>query len=152
MKEDKVIKAANHLYDARVGVFNINKLPSDCIPKTTSDAYLIQDHLIKIYLNKEQSIQVIGNKIGCTNKAAQEQINVTQPFYGRLLSKYIAKSECKLSFKNFISPFAEPEFSFKIKKTTNKNLKISDFSNGQHLDYKNIDAQNAYFGDSFKIN
>ena len=27
----------------------------------------------------------------------------------------------------------------------NKNLKISDFSDGQHLDYKNIDAQNTGF-------
>ena len=27
----------------------------------------------------------------------------------------------------------------------NKNLKISDFSNGKHLDHKNIDAQNTGF-------
>tara|TARA_B100000686_G_scaffold347762_1_gene437195 strand:+ start:483 stop:1289 length:807 start_codon:yes stop_codon:yes gene_type:complete len=31
----------------------------------------------------------------------------------------------------------------------NKNLKISDFSDHQHLDYKNIDAQNTKLNDNF---
>ena len=34
----------------------------------------------------------------------------------------------------------------------NKNLKLTDLGDDEHLDFKNIDAQNAYFGDSFKIN
>ena len=30
----------------------------------------------------------------------------------------------------------------------NKNFKISDFSNDEHLDYKNVDAQNTKFKDN----
>ena len=37
---------------------------------------------------------------------------------------------------------------FSRKFILNKNLKISDFSNHQHLDYKNIDAQNTSFEDN----
>ena len=71
-------------------------------------------------MNKYKSIKkikIIGKKVGCTNKEAQKQINVNEPFYGNLLSKYSKKSNTKLKFSSFFKPFIEPEFSFILAKT-----------------------------------
>ena len=50
-----------------------------------------------------------------TSKAAQTQMNVSEPFYGNLYSKYSSQNVEKLNSKYFFEPFAEPEISFRIK-------------------------------------
>ena len=116
MKYQQINKAVNILYNSRIKMKRINNLPFDCTPKSKIEAYTIQDSLIKKYLSFGKNIQIIGKKIGCTNKDAQKQINVSEPFYGDIFSYYSSKSNCLLNSKSFFSPFVEPEFSFKLKK------------------------------------
>ena len=124
MKEKYIKQASKILYDARINLKKIDLLPEICRPKNKNDAYLIQKSLIKLYLSKNNYI--MGNKIGCTNRAAQKQINVNEPFYGFLLSNYSSKSNIKIDSKKFFSPFIEPEFAFKLKKNFKiKNNKIT---------------------------
>ena len=42
-------------------------------------------------------------------------MNITEPFYGNLFSKYSTKKIEKLNSKYFFQPFVEPEISFRIK-------------------------------------
>ena len=118
MKKEKYTKAANILFNCRINKKRLDKLPIDCIPKNIEEAYKIQDELKIIYLNLKDNY-IIGKKVGCTNKCAQKQINVEEPFYGNLLSKYSSMSGCKLMSNNFSEPYMEAEFSFRIKEDIN---------------------------------
>ena len=113
MEKQQIIEASKILFDHKLnktGLDNLNHLE----PKNLDDAYKIQDELKIHYLSLKNNI-CIGRKIGCTSKAAQTQMNVTEPFYGNLFSKYSSKNVEKLNSKYFFEPFAEPEISFRIK-------------------------------------
>tara|TARA_Y100000590_G_scaffold469032_1_gene654549 strand:- start:1171 stop:1968 length:798 start_codon:yes stop_codon:yes gene_type:complete len=115
MEYSKIIKAANILFDSRSNLKKIDELPEDCTPKNFKDAYLIQECLSKIYLSKNQENQIIGKKIGCTNKEAQKQLNVEESFFGNLFLKDISKTNSIIDSNFFFSPYIEPEFSFVMK-------------------------------------
>ena len=104
MKIKKIIKAANILFKYRKNKKRLDTLPVDCTPNTIDEAYLIQDELKIKYLTLKDNY-LIGKKVGCTNKWAQKQINVKEPFYGNLFSKYSSKSGCKLNANNFSKPY-----------------------------------------------
>ena len=114
MQNKNYIKAANILYNYRKNNKRLDNLPSNCTPDNIEEAYKIQDELKTKYLTIKDNY-IIGKKVGCTNKWAQKQINVDEPFYGNLFSKYSSISGCKLKSNNFSKPYLEPEFSFRIK-------------------------------------
>lgn len=134
MKIKYIKYAAEILYNSRMNMERLEKLPTNCIPLNKKDAYLIQENLVYKYLSSNGNISEIGKKVGCTNKAAQNQINVNEPFYGSLLSRYSKKSNNSLKIKNFFKPFIEPEFSFKIE----KNIPIKNAPYSSEKIYKYI--------------
>ena len=87
MKKEKIRKAAEILFDARLKISKIETLPNECIPKNKKEAYLIQETLADLYF-KQINSKIIGKKIGCTNKKAQNQINIKEPFYGNIYSTF----------------------------------------------------------------
>ena len=115
MDISKINKAAEILYNSRINLKRIEKLPEDCTPQTLKEAYDIQDEFINKYLKIDNKNSLIGKKIGCTNKAAQAQLNVNESFFGNMFSKNISKSKCTINSENYFSPFVEPEFSFLMK-------------------------------------
>ena len=115
MDISKINKAAKILYNSRINLKRIKKLPEDCIPQSFEEAYDIQDEFINKYLKIDNKNSLIGKKIGCTNKAAQAQLNVNESFFGNMFSKNISKSKCTINSENYFSPFVEPEFSFLMK-------------------------------------
>ena len=78
-------KGANLLFMYRLNANGLNKMPKEFSPKNSTEAYYIQEELKKLYLNLKDNY-IIGKKIGCTNKKAQKQVNVLEPFYGNLFS------------------------------------------------------------------
>ena len=111
----KINKAAEILYNSRINLKRIKNLPEDCTPQSFKEAYDIQDELVNRYLAADKNNLLIGKKIGCTNKAAQIQLNINESFFGNMFSNNISKSNCIINSKNYFSPFVEPEFSFVIK-------------------------------------
>ena len=73
MEKDKCTKAANILFNNRINKKRLDKLPIDCIPSNIEEAYKIQDELKIIYLNLKDNY-IIGKKVGCTNKWAQNKL------------------------------------------------------------------------------
>ena len=136
METDKIIKAANILYDSRIKLIKIKELPKDCMPKSIEDAYSIQDELKKKYLSANDSTRLIGKKIACTNKAAQVQLNINESFSGNLFSDNISKSNTKINPQNYFSPFVEPEFAFIMK----NELEVSEAPYTLETVYNSIDA------------
>ena len=47
MNNSKIIEAANILYNSRISLEKIKLLPEDCMPKSTKEAYAIQNELTK---------------------------------------------------------------------------------------------------------
>ena len=128
MENKYIILAANILFNHRLNKKGLQSLPKKCIPQNANEAYDIQNELKILYLSLAKNF-CIGKKVGCTNKFAQEQVNVYEPFYGNLFFKFREFSGCNLKLINFYKPFIEPEISFRIKEDININnapFKISD--------------------------
>ena len=119
MDQSKIQKAADILYNSRISLKKIKQLPQDCAPRSLEEGYDIQDELTKKYLSASHKTLLIGKKIGCTNKAAQKQLNVNESFFGNMFSDNISKSKNIINSEKYFSPYIEPEFSFLMKDELN---------------------------------
>jgi len=118
MNTNNILKAASILFQNKLNGRGINSLPPNCTPQNNEEAYQIQNELKILCLSLKDNIS-IGKKVGCTNKIAQEQIKVYEPFYGELYSKFSSENNCTLKSNNFYKPHAEPEISFRMKEDVN---------------------------------
>ena len=114
MKDKNILLAANLLFNHRMSKTGLKDLPLNLKPKNIEESYQIQNELKILYLTLKNNF-TIGKKVGCTNQYAQEQVNVFEPFYGNLFSKFSDISGCKLKSSKFFKPFIEPEISFRLK-------------------------------------
>ena len=60
MDISKINKAAEILYNSRINIKRIERLPDDCTPQTLKEAYDIQDELVNKNL---ANLSIIGNVI-----------------------------------------------------------------------------------------
>tara|TARA_Y100000588_G_C14155462_1_gene882398 strand:+ start:529 stop:1326 length:798 start_codon:yes stop_codon:yes gene_type:complete len=114
MKNDKIISSAKILYNAKLNAKKLLDLNNEFKPQNINDAYKIQEELKINYLTLKNN-RCIGKKVGCTNKDAQDQVGIHEPFYGNLFSKFSSLNNCELKSINFSEPYVEPEISFLIK-------------------------------------
>jgi 2-keto-4-pentenoate hydratase len=63
---------------------------------------------------KKNGGYVIGYKVACTNKLAQELLGTDTPFYGRLLSPFVYQSPARVNAQDFSMRLIEAEFSFQL--------------------------------------
>ena len=118
MESSEFQEAAKILFEHRLNKSSINNFPKNLLPITESDAYCIQDELKLLYLSLKDNIS-IGKKVGCTSVDGQKQLDITEPFYGNLFSRYNKIDPKELSSKKFNKPFLEPEISFRVKDDIN---------------------------------
>ena len=107
-------EAAKLLFEHRLNKSSINNLPKKLNPTNNDEAYLIQEELKLLYISLKNNI-IIGKKVGCTSNDAQKQLNINEPFYGNLFSRYYSIDPKEISSKKFNIPFIEPEIAFQIK-------------------------------------
>ncbi len=105
---------AKYLFDNRLNQSSVNELPKKLNLKNDIDAYKIQEELKLLYLSLKDNIS-IGKKIGCTSSDAQKQLDISEPFYGNLFSRFYSIEPKEISSKKFSKPFIEPEIALKIK-------------------------------------
>ncbi len=110
---DKIIKAADFLFDLRTSPRTVDVIPAEFCPESLDQAYKIQNALTKGLLSHYGGEQ-IGYKIACTNKLAQELLNVEAPFFGHLLSSSTYPSPVRLKANTFTHRLIEPEFAFEL--------------------------------------
>ena len=114
MHNIKIQESARFLFDHRINKKSINNLPKNITPVTNKEAYLIQEELKLLYLNLKENIS-IGKKVGCTSLDAQKQLDINEPFYGNLFSRFYSIEPTKISSKKFSKPFIEPEIALRVK-------------------------------------
>lgn len=152
MDSKYILLAAKILFKHRLNNTGLNSLPKDCIPQDTYEAYKIQNELKNLYLSLSENY-CIGKKVGCTNKLAQKQINVNEPFYGNLYYRFWKFSGCDLKLKNFYKPFIEPEISFRIQEDININnapFEITDSKKLFDSIVPSIEIVDFRFGENIK--
>ena len=84
---------------------------NDAAGKSLNQAYQIQAALAE-----KIGGDLIGWKIGCTSKMAQELTNTDEPFYGRMFASTTFDSPATLESKTLFAPIAEPEIAFRLGK------------------------------------
>ena len=117
MNDQQILSSSKLLFNHKLnktGLYSLEKLE----PQNINDAYKIQNELKVQYLTLKNNL-CIGKKIGCTSIAAQVQMNVSEPFYGNLFSRFSTTNIENLNSKYFFEPFVEPEISFRIKDDIN---------------------------------
>jgi len=152
MKDNNVLLAAKLLFNLRLNKSGIKNLPKKLQPKTIEDSYRIQNELKILYLSLKENF-TIGKKVGCTNILAMQQINIFEPFYGNLFSKFSDISGCILNSKNFFKPFIEPEISFRIREDININKSPFMFDDANELFdcmFPSIELVDFRFGENIK--
>ena len=111
-------ESAKFLFKHRQNKLSINDLPNILTPKNDKDAYIIQEELKLLYLSLKDNIS-IGKKVGCTSLDGQKQLDITEPFYGNLFSRFYEIEPKNISSKKFSKPFIEPEIALRVKEDIN---------------------------------
>jgi len=84
---------------------------SETYPSLTPvHSYAIQSAWLDLL--RKEGAQVVGHKIGLTNKAMQEQLGVDEPDYGFILDTMVVPSGRALPRSAFLLPRIEPEVAF----------------------------------------
>ena len=110
--------SAKFLFKHRQNKSSINDLPNKLTPKTDYEAYMIQEELKLLYLSLKDNIS-IGKKVGCTSLDGQKQLDISEPFYGNLFSRFYEVEPKNISSKKFSKPFIEPEIALRVKEDIN---------------------------------
>jgi len=108
-----VDSGARLLAEARFQHRRLHELPAAARPKTVEEAYACQDALVSL-LTQHYGGEIIGYKIACTNKIAQELLHMDGPFHGKLLSGFCFDSPARITADRFFMRVIEAEFAFRI--------------------------------------
>lgn len=109
-------------------------------------AYAIQSiSIARRYIRGEK---LLGLKLGFTSKAKMEQMGVHDMIWGRLTDKMFYSNGSELVIKNFIHPRAEPEIAFRISKTIDQTITLTnakDYVDGVAVAIEVIDSRYQNF-------
>lgn len=79
------------------------------MPATVDDGYAVQ-----AAWSAHTGWEVVGWKIGCTSRTAQEMLDIAQPFAGRVFAPFLHDSPVVLPASDFAAPLVEGEFAFTL--------------------------------------
>ncbi len=88
------------------------QLADEPLELTTAQAYALQARIAR--LREERGEQIIGYKVGCTSRAIQAQLGVSEPIFGRLFSSQCHPSGVRLSAVRFANLAVEGELAVRL--------------------------------------
>lgn len=110
MKEDRIRRLADELYQAQLEVRSVEPLTNRPNPPTLDEAYAIQLALIERRL-VERNERIVGKKIGVTSEVVQRALGVDQPDFGQLTSGMCYAEGASLPLREFVQPRIEGELA-----------------------------------------
>jgi 2-keto-4-pentenoate hydratase len=97
--DQRIDAAANLLLQQHARHERFSRLPDDCAPRDTKDAYAIQEELRRI---REPSLgPTAGYKVALTSTVMQEMLQYFSPFAGPLHANMIYSSGVELDHSNY---------------------------------------------------
>ena len=116
-------KLINTIVESRLNQVLINELDSYSI-NNVNEAYNLQE-IVNARLSTSGLGEVIGYKIGCTNKSIQKELGVNNPIFGPIFKNRIFENNKKVSIKQFIKVGVECEIYVTISKDINENTNFN---------------------------
>lgn len=108
-------KAADALYEAEQGCYQIPMISADNPDMTIDDAYAVQ--LKNIERRTAAGEKLVGMKIGLTSKGMQQLLHVDVPDYGHLTDRMLLPEGVICHTREMNQPKVEGEVAFCLKKT-----------------------------------
>lgn len=108
-------KAADALYEAESGAYQIPMVSQENPGMTVADAYAVQ--LKNIQRRLDSGEKLVGMKIGLTSKGMQQLLGVDVPDYGHLTDKMLLLEGQPCPTGQLIQPKVEGELAFCLRKT-----------------------------------
>lgn len=108
---------ARHLLTARADSVTVPRL-TESQALTTEDGYHIAGEMLR--LRREQGEQMVGRKLGFTNRKAWETYGVSAPFWAPLFDstvRYAQDNTGRQSLEGAVQPRIQPEIIFKLSRT-----------------------------------
>jgi 2-oxopent-4-enoate/cis-2-oxohex-4-enoate hydratase len=112
--ETRVAELGNELYDAFLTRKPIAPLTERVPGLGLTDAYAIQRQFVGRRIAAGE--RIVGKKVGLTSQAVMKMLGVDQPDFGYLLDGMIYGTSQSVPISQFISPRAEGEIAFVLKK------------------------------------
>ena len=112
MSNDQIRAAADVLLELRRTHRIEPDLPAELRPDTLADAYAVQ-HLVVGGLLPHGG-RVLGYKVACTSKIAQQALRIDGPLFGQILAHATSPSGATLSTGGFVHRVVEAEFGFRL--------------------------------------
>ena len=109
MSNENLDIAAKNIWNCWNTGKKLDMLPIDLKPRSTEDAYLVQQQVIQNSKDHQ-----IGWKIAATSEAGQKHIGVDGPIAGALLKSKVKKNGAKINLKTNLLKVAELEFAFRL--------------------------------------
>lgn len=106
-------KTADLLLEMRRTKKSLPNLPDGLRPSSVDEAYAVQEVLVQRLLASRNDT-LVGYKVACTSKAAQQLLNVNAPFHGQLFQQGVFYNGATLDSRQFTLRLAEPEFAMRM--------------------------------------
>lgn len=110
---DLITHYADFLFQLRQTKTTADDVPADMRHVDLATAYAVQDELVGKLLALING-RLVGYKIGCTSKGAQQLLSTDAPVFGQLFDKWTHESPVTLASAEFQLIVIEPEFAFSL--------------------------------------
>jgi 2-keto-4-pentenoate hydratase len=137
---------AQLLFEARINRVRIAALPAAVCPSTLEEAYHCQAELVGRLL-QHYGGKVAGYKIACTNVSAQQQLHVTAPFSGNLMSSFCWESPAQADSSEFFMRVVEAEFGFLMAKDVPAGATVEEIAGAVEGVIPSIEIVDSRFDD-----
>jgi 2-keto-4-pentenoate hydratase len=97
---------------ADIDALTPNRLFAHSPELTAAEAYQLQEEIAR--LREQRGETVIGYKVGCTSRAVQEQLGITEPIFGRLFDTGCHYSDARLSSARYARLAVEGELAVRL--------------------------------------
>ncbi|MGD9956816.1 MAG: 2-keto-4-pentenoate hydratase [Candidatus Nanopelagicales bacterium] len=106
---ERADELAASLYDARRTRVPVPPLTDDDATLTLEDAYLVQQGVVRRYL--DDGDRIIGYKLGLTSKPMQQMLGVGSPDFAPVMASHVLEDGAAVAVTDFISPKLEAEIA-----------------------------------------
>jgi 2-keto-4-pentenoate hydratase len=110
--ELRIVRAAQWLQDAHVRRARFSPLPDDLAPRSSTEAYAIQDEFVA--LRAQQLGAIVGYKVALSTPAMRKFVGVDAPQAGALLEAGLRRSPATVRAADYVHLIVEFEIAVKI--------------------------------------
>ncbi|MBV8030165.1 MAG: fumarylacetoacetate hydrolase family protein [Betaproteobacteria bacterium] len=112
MSASRTLAAARALFEAHERRERFGALPSELVPRTPEEAYLVQDDFVAMRAQRLGAVS--GYKIALSTPAMQKFVGVGEPMAGTMLYSTLRRSPCAVKASDYVNLIVEFEIAVEL--------------------------------------